>query len=95
MRARPEPPLPGRYGRSPAGVTFELTNVSQRDERGRKQYRLLFLESGVRGTQCWTRDQLLEAGIEWFRRRPRKIAKPPNPADTATGSPVVPSTGDA
>ena len=58
------------FGRTISGSYFKLILQRQRDRRGRKLYRLLFLEDGVKGSALWTLEDLVAAGVTFRKRRP-------------------------
>jgi hypothetical protein len=70
VKAPREAAFPHRFGRSRAGVPFEVTRTGERDAAGRKLYRLRFLEHGLRSPQRWTAAELHATGAHWHRGRP-------------------------
>jgi len=69
-RAPREAPPPSKWGRTASGSPFRVVLLSKRDPRGRKLYRLLWLEHNVKGTKEWTLDELLDSKVRWLKRRP-------------------------
>lgn len=75
MKAPRESPPPSRWGKSKAGVYFEIVGGHKRDDHGRKLYRLRYLSSPgwieVVGAQQWTLAELIESGVRFLKHRPR------------------------
>lgn len=69
--------LPGNYIRSRTGTTaYVVLTGSRHPKTNEPQARLRFLGTGLVSHRLWTVTELTEAGVRWFKRRPRKLNHP-------------------
>jgi len=69
-RAPSESPPPSIWIKSKGGTYAEITNVTKRDRKGRKLYRLRYLNYNVRSPREWTLDELRATGVRFLKNKP-------------------------
>ena len=71
MRARAESPPPSKWIRSRGGTYARVILQRQRNDAGKKLYRLRYLSYDIKSPKLWTLADLNDAGVRWLKNKPR------------------------